>query len=41
MKKPRDHEKELDVSGRIILKWLSVVGWGDMDWIHVSRDRLN
>jgi hypothetical protein len=26
-------EKDLDVGGRIILEWISKIGWGDIDWI--------
>jgi hypothetical protein len=30
----RDHWKDLDLNGRIILK-----GWSNVDWVHLSRDR--
>jgi hypothetical protein len=31
--KERDHEENLDVCGRIILKW---IGWSRMQWIDVT-----
>jgi hypothetical protein len=29
----------LDVSGRIILKWILETGWDGMDWIDLAQDR--
>jgi hypothetical protein len=35
--KERDHYDDLDVGGRIILKWN--LGWGGMDWIDLAQNR--
>jgi hypothetical protein len=36
----RDHSKDKDVDGRIILEWiLGKVGWEDVDWMHLAEDR--
>jgi hypothetical protein len=38
--KKRDHQKDLDVFGRIILILiLEKIGWGGMDWIDLAQDR--
>jgi hypothetical protein len=38
--KGRDHLKNLDVEGRIILKYiLAKSGGRDMDWTHFTQDR--
>jgi hypothetical protein len=34
--KDSGHYEELDVGGRIILKW--ILGSSGMDWIHLDRD---
>ena len=35
----RDHLKDLDVDGRIILKWVHNKWDGGMDWIDLAQDR--
>jgi hypothetical protein len=38
--KERDHYEDQDIGGWIILKWiLREIGWGDMDWIDLAKDR--
>jgi hypothetical protein len=34
----RNHMEDPGVDGRIILKWISEVGWG-MYWVGVAQDR--
>jgi hypothetical protein len=39
-RKARDHQKDIDVGGMIILKWyLREIGWCGMDWIDLAQDR--
>jgi hypothetical protein len=33
----RDNKVDLDVGGRMILKW--ILGWDGMDWIDLAQDR--
>jgi hypothetical protein len=33
----KDHDEDLDVSGRIIKMDLRERGWGGMDWIHLAE----
>jgi hypothetical protein len=33
-----DHVDDLDMHGRIILKWLLEMGCGDAGWIHLAQD---
>jgi hypothetical protein len=35
----RDHLQDLGIDGRIILKWISNVGMGSVDWIDMAQDR--
>jgi hypothetical protein len=36
----RDHYEDLNICGRIILKWiLRERGWGGMYWIDLAQDR--
>jgi hypothetical protein len=37
--KERDHWEDLNIGGRIILRWISEIGWGGMDWIDLAQDR--
>jgi hypothetical protein len=38
--KGRDHSKDLDVDGRIILEWiLGKMGWEGVNWIHLVQER--
>jgi hypothetical protein len=32
-----DHWEDLGVDGRITLRW--IIGFGDVDWIHLAEDR--
>jgi hypothetical protein len=36
--KERDNYEDLDVGGRIMLKWI-LEGWGGVDWIDLAQDR--
>jgi hypothetical protein len=36
--KERDYHEDLDIGGRIILKWILEIGWGGMDWIDLTQD---
>jgi hypothetical protein len=31
--------EDKDIGGWIILKWISEMGWGGMDWIDLAQDR--
>jgi hypothetical protein len=37
--KERGHLEDQDVGGRIILKLIREIGWGDMDRIDLTQDR--
>ena len=34
-----DYLEDLDLNGRMILKWISRRGRGDMDWIDLVQDK--
>ena len=34
-----DHLEDLDVNGRMILKWISKRGRRDVDWIELDQDK--
>lgn len=35
----RDHLEELGLDGITVLKWTSVVGWENLNWVYLARDR--
>jgi hypothetical protein len=35
----KNHMEDLDVDGKIILKWISRIMWQSVDWIHMARVR--
>jgi len=35
----RDHLKDLQINGHILLKWISEIGWESMDWINLAQDK--
>jgi hypothetical protein len=34
-----DHYEDLGVDGRITFGWITEIGFGDADWIHLAYDR--
>jgi hypothetical protein len=35
----REHQEDLDIGGRIILRWILERGWGGMDLIDLAENR--